>query len=76
MVRMRRIYRLLLRRLPPEFHRLYGAEMEEAFLESLAITRTRWRILGAPFAILRAAWDLYRLERDLAPPHVPRRSTR
>ncbi|MGH9390977.1 MAG: ABC transporter permease, partial [Vicinamibacteria bacterium] len=72
---MRRIYRLMMRRLPPEFHRVYGAEMEEAFLESLAVTRKRWRFLGAPFAFLRAAWDLYRLERDLRPREPRSRSS-
>jgi putative ABC transport system permease protein len=71
---MRRIYRFLLRRLPPEFHRVYGTEMEEAFLESLAITRRRWRLLGAPYALLRAAWDLHRLERDLVPTRPRTRS--
>jgi len=72
---MRRIYRLMLRKLPPEFHRVYGAEMEEAFLESLAIARRRWRILGAPYAVLRAAWDLYRLEGDLMPAKPRSRSS-
>jgi predicted permease len=60
--------------LPAEFHRVYGAEMEEAFRESVEITRVRWGILGAPLALLRAGWDLHRLERDLAPPK-PRRRT-
>ncbi len=55
---MRRIYRFLLRRLPPAFLALYGTEMEEAFLESLAIARRRWRILAAPYSLARAAWDL------------------
>jgi putative ABC transport system permease protein len=71
---MRRIYRRMLRTLPPEFQRVYGAEMEEAFLESVAITRARWGLLGAPFALLRAGWDLHRLERELALPE-PRRRT-
>jgi len=69
---MSRIYRLMLRRLPPEFHRLYAAEMEEAFLESVAITRKRWAMLGAPYALLRAGWDLHRLEHDVAPLSLPR----
>jgi len=64
----------MLRMLPPEFHLVYGPEMEEAFLESVAITRARWGILGGPYALLRAGWDLHRLERDLAPPK-PRRRT-
>ncbi len=64
---MRRIYRLLLRRLPPPFLAAYGTEMEEAFLESVEIARERWRILAVPYALLRAAWDLHRLARELRP---------
>jgi predicted permease len=72
----RRIYRRLLQRLPPEFHRVYGAEMEEAFLESAAMTRARWGILGTPYALLRAGWDLMRLERELAPRKPRRKSSK
>jgi predicted permease len=43
--------------------------MEEAFIESVALSRKRWRILAAPYSLLRAAWDLHRLEGDLAPCH-------
>jgi hypothetical protein len=71
----RRIYRHMLRRLPPDFQRLNGAEMEEAFVESLAITRERWGLFGAPFALIRAAWDLFRLDRELAPPKPARRTS-
>jgi putative ABC transport system permease protein len=69
---MRRIYRLMLRRLPPEFHRVYGAEMEEAFLESFSIAQRRLPGLGAPYALLRAAWDVHLLAGRLKTPQ-PRR---
>ncbi len=66
--RMRRIYRFLLRRLPPAFLALYGTEMEEAFLESLAITRRRWRLLAAPYSPCSGPLGtLHRLERELRP---------
>ncbi len=64
---MRRIYRLMLRRLPEEFRRSFGVEMEEAFLESFAITRRRWLGLGALYAVVRAAWDLQLLAARLKP---------
>jgi putative ABC transport system permease protein len=69
---MRRIYRLMLRRLPTEFRTVYGREMEEAFLESLSLARRRLRLLAVPYVLLRAAWDLHRLERDLRPRRMPR----
>jgi putative ABC transport system permease protein len=41
--------------------------MEEAFLESVAIARTRWGVLARPYSLLRALWDLDRFARELAP---------
>jgi putative ABC transport system permease protein len=50
---MRALYRFLLRLLPREFRSAHAAEMEEAFLESLALTRSR-----KPVACLRAMSDV------------------
>jgi putative ABC transport system permease protein len=50
---MRILYRFLLHVLPRDFRSAHGKEMEEAFLESLTLSRSR-----KPFACLRAISDV------------------